>query len=119
MKMPKELKARWLKALRSGKYKQGTGALYNPEENSFCCLGVLNHVALDGHIEIYSPDDNTPSDGSPEFRAVPSETFYDRFECDFMTDDAHLIQMNDGAGGEWQHDFKSIADWIAKNIKGI
>jgi hypothetical protein len=39
--MDTDLKAKWVSALRSGKYKQGTQYLYNDNENSFCCLGVL------------------------------------------------------------------------------
>lgn len=34
---------KWVKALRSGKYQQGTGALCNVQEGEpdlFCCLGV-------------------------------------------------------------------------------
>jgi hypothetical protein len=52
IKMPKKLLAKWLAALRSGKYKQGRRTLYNPKEDSFCCLGVLQHVASNGKIEI-------------------------------------------------------------------
>lgn len=37
----KELKRKWIEALRSGKYQQGRGSLRNPETNCFCCLGVL------------------------------------------------------------------------------
>ena len=37
--MDKKIKAKWVKALRSGKYKQGTGVLFNGEKH--CCLGVL------------------------------------------------------------------------------
>ncbi len=37
--MNAKIKQRWLKALRSGKYKQGRGQLKNGK--SFCCLGVL------------------------------------------------------------------------------
>lgn len=33
------IKRRWVKALRSGKYKQGRGLLKQGDE--FCCLGVL------------------------------------------------------------------------------
>jgi len=40
MKMLKEIKDRWLEALRSGKYKQGKEMLQDSEKN-FCCLGVL------------------------------------------------------------------------------
>ena len=38
--MKKGLKARWIAALRSGKYQQGAGALRDAD-NRFCCLGVL------------------------------------------------------------------------------
>ena len=37
--MNKEIKARWVDALRSGVYTQTTGALRN--EKGYCCLGVL------------------------------------------------------------------------------
>jgi|ERR1043166_3191656 hypothetical protein len=45
--MNKRVKTRWLKALRSGQYKQGIGrlkTLNDPDE--FCCLGVLCDIAL-------------------------------------------------------------------------
>lgn len=38
--MDSEIKAKWLEALRSGKYAQGSGALRN-YNNAYCCLGVL------------------------------------------------------------------------------
>ena len=37
--MNKTIKRRWVSALRSGKYRQGTEALRSG--NTFCCLGVL------------------------------------------------------------------------------
>lgn len=39
--MKAEIKQRWVAALRSGDYKQGCGELYNPNEDTYCCLGVL------------------------------------------------------------------------------
>jgi hypothetical protein len=36
------IKTRWVEALRSGRYAQGTGALRKQE--AFCCLGVLCDV---------------------------------------------------------------------------
>lgn len=42
--MKKRVLTKWLKALRSGKYKQGRGALCQIDKKgneSFCCLGVL------------------------------------------------------------------------------
>jgi hypothetical protein len=38
--MNKELKEKWVDALRSGKYTQGRMYLRN-DKNEFCCLGVL------------------------------------------------------------------------------
>lgn len=38
-KMNPEVKAKWVAALRSGEYQQGTGALKS--DDKYCCLGVL------------------------------------------------------------------------------
>ena len=37
--MHQEIKAKWITALRSGDYKQGTGQLKDGDK--YCCLGVL------------------------------------------------------------------------------
>lgn len=41
--MDQELKSKWIAALRSGKFKQGEGALCR--DGAYCCLGVLCEVA--------------------------------------------------------------------------
>src|SRR5688572_30653463 len=38
--MKKEMKEKWLQALRSGEYTQGSGLLRTADDK-FCCLGVL------------------------------------------------------------------------------
>ena len=43
--MNPEIKERWLKALRSGEYKQGTGWLQM--DGKYCCLGVLCAIVAD------------------------------------------------------------------------
>jgi hypothetical protein len=49
--MNKKIKTRWLRALRSGKYKKGVGHL-NTNDQKFCCLGVLCEIAKkDGVVE--------------------------------------------------------------------
>lgn len=40
-----QIKAKWLEALRSGKYEQGEGRLN--KDNQFCCLGVLCDLIKD------------------------------------------------------------------------
>lgn len=50
--MNKKVKALWLKALRSGKYKQTTGCLRDKNENGeigYCCLGVLTDIYIKTH----------------------------------------------------------------------
>jgi hypothetical protein len=52
----------WVKALRSGKYKQGTKVLRSAD-NAFCCLGVLCAVAgmrpkLEGEYYRYGSEYN-------------------------------------------------------------
>lgn len=42
--MKTEIKERWLEALRSGDYEQGTRTLRNANDH-FCCLGVLCDLA--------------------------------------------------------------------------
>lgn len=39
--MNKEIAQKWVKALRSGEYKQGSHVLHNTSNNTYCCLGVL------------------------------------------------------------------------------
>lgn len=49
-KLVPEIKERWLTALRSGKYKQGAGALRVGDK--YCCLGVLCQLLAE---EAYIP----------------------------------------------------------------
>ena len=39
--MDDKVKAEWIKALRSGEYKQCKELLYRQETGGYCCLGVL------------------------------------------------------------------------------
>jgi hypothetical protein len=58
-KMPKPLMDSWIKALRSGEYKQCTSALHQDESQGggHCCLGVLCEVAgLFKHKSLSFPD---------------------------------------------------------------
>lgn len=45
---------KWVKALRSGKYRQAMGTLHN-KDNKFCCLGVLCDLAVKAKV-IPAPD---------------------------------------------------------------
>lgn len=47
--MKPSVKAKWVAALRSGKYVQGRGRLHNASGGKFCCLGVLCDLYKRGH----------------------------------------------------------------------
>lgn len=45
IKISEGFKRKWTEALRSGKYEQGSGMMYNPENNSYDAIGVAYRVA--------------------------------------------------------------------------
>lgn len=55
MSMNVELKAKWVEALRSGKYKQGKNHLRN-KDDTFCCLGVLCDIVNETKWKPYAND---------------------------------------------------------------
>jgi hypothetical protein len=59
--MDTKLKAEWIAALRSGKYKQGRLFLRDSEDN-YCCLGVLCEVA--GEVAIANAANSVGIDGA-------------------------------------------------------
>lgn len=72
--MDAQLKAKWVRALRSGEYKQTTGVLRRtdtPGLDGYCCLGVLCDLAgvtwvqdEDGDwTAMYSNEDGTDCEG--------------------------------------------------------
>ena len=44
-KLSRGFKRKWANALRSGKYKEGSGVMYNPEDKSYDAIGVAYRVA--------------------------------------------------------------------------
>jgi len=52
--MNKEIKARWIKALRSGDYKQGRDRL--KRNDTYCCLGVLCDLSVKDGIGNWNGD---------------------------------------------------------------
>lgn len=104
-KLPKEFKEKWVKALRSGEYKQCTSQLH--DKGRFCCLGVAavlagkrprdlkgGHIGYDCTIK--------PFDGFPEILTHKN----------WSNDTAGILsQMNDEGKS-----FSEIADYIEKNL---
>lgn len=112
--MDKTLKKKWVKALRSGRYKQTEGVLREEQGNrangkpiyGYCCLGVLCNVAnYRGWI-----GDSLHDMGDGDITSVSTKK-------SGLTESqiSKLISMND----EDQLSFKGIADWIEKKIIGV
>jgi hypothetical protein len=92
--MSPELKAKWVEALRSGKFKQCRGGLVEggfSAPDAYCCLGVL--WAIEG-----KPDSLT---------ILWNTTVGDSKQT--------LINMNDKEGKS----FVEIADWIDANLSVV
>lgn len=90
--MTKKDKVKWIKALRSGEYKQARGILHDEEDNSYCCLGVARKIGL--------------CRASP---IMPDKVSYNFLDSDTQDD---LISLND----DENKSFKKIADYIEKNL---
>ncbi len=104
--MDKDVKAKWLVALRSGKYAQGRGRLRNPD-NSFCCLGVLCDIIDPEGWEAGGME--TPTFWHGERHETPNVTC--RLIGLISGHEVTVIEMNDSGA-----DFAEIADYIEENL---
>jgi hypothetical protein len=95
--MDQNLKEDWVKALRSGEYKQGEDLLYRSETDSYCCLGVLCKVA---GKDLYA--ENIPPQGYG----------YGWLDTILPTGVGIFTEMNDIQGKS----FNEIADYIEANL---
>lgn len=55
--MNPEIKAKWVAALRSGKYQQGSHQLKNDDLGTHCCLGVLCELHAEETKDEWSVDE--------------------------------------------------------------
>lgn len=76
MSMKTEIKQKWVDALRSGKYEQGSEKLRSHQ--GYCCLGVL--------CDLYSQEQNTEWDfhGAYEEENTPMDYWYFDGESEFL-----------------------------------
>lgn len=93
------LKARWVKALRSGKYMQGQNALRNGDE--FCCLGVLCEISKPVRDKVNNKGYLQASPDEDSAYIVIPEQLQDK-----------LSMMNDSGKS-----FKKIASYIERSKK--
>jgi hypothetical protein len=106
---------KWVEALESGRYKQGTGRLR--DRDCYCCLGVLCDIS--GVGEWNSTGEFVFGDGlSREFEDAPplevAKMFGLQDVCASIVDGMSLIDFNDGTRSVPREPFPKIAARIRK-----
>jgi hypothetical protein len=108
VKLPVKMKATWIAALRSGKYKQGRNRLARnsekPGEYEFCCMGVLGISQKRRLKNILNAEFLSEVNLCPAALLAKDPDGTDMEE--------RLADFNDERG--WS--FKRIATWIEKNL---
>ena len=126
-RMDKKLKERWIKALRSGKYKQGGGNLRvinkKTNEAKYCCLGVLVDIADEFDLEPYEfRGGDSYNDINEVYAHNGDESLPDYHWLKSIGLDNNianrLASMNDGSHPYVRkHSFKQIACYIDRMVK--
>lgn len=112
-KMKPAIKRLWVKALRSGKYKQTSGKLHEAtplDRGSFCCLGVLCDLAIKrGVIKRFHGDKELTPETVQRWAGIDPDPI---ISIDLYGDVTEATTANDTL--EWS--FKKIARAIEKNL---
>lgn len=123
--MNKDIKRRWVEALRSGKYKKTTGQLHvaqstHSQPSGYCCLGVLTALAIEDGVEV--PADWPGLAGLPspvkDWAGLDSRFPQVPFRHEALeADEIGLTALNDGDELDIRkRSFKEIADKIEKHL---
>jgi hypothetical protein len=113
--MKPEIKAKWVKALRSGEYKQGRNRLRDGD--SFCCLGVLCNLHAQDHPKTAATQNNPAVYLGYSQTTPPRVARWAGLTIDGYEDEENeLMWRNDGLNGRPKHNFRQIADYIEKNL---
>jgi len=99
-KLPEPFKSDWIKALQSGKYKQGKSRLYRTKDDTYCCLGVAEHI-------LGTPNEQLRGVGMPQ-----DLKGYSRFPAGLSNCIINLLANMNDRGVTFEH----IADYIEENL---
>lgn len=104
--MDPEIKAKWIAALRSGKYPQAKAALRT--DVGYCCLGVL--------CDVVRPNGWSQPFAQPEWKhlgeySAPDPSIGVEIELSSLSQE-WLVHLNDAAGKS----FAEIADYIEQSL---
>lgn len=108
--MKKSVMKKWIKALKSGKYKKTTGNLKN--ENGHCCLGVL--CAISPYKNNYTKMSWNSAICNSVLPTKVQEFAGMKSENGTIDDSICLSSMNDNGNS-----FETIADFIEQNWRKL
>lgn len=108
--MKKEIKERWVAALRSGNFRQAQG--YLSKNGGYCCLGVLCELAAeDGVVEKGERDEFSTLYDEEGYVLPPAVIAWAGVEDEYGRDSLGLAEKNDHGTP-----FNEIADIIEKKL---
>lgn len=114
MRVAKVTIEEWVKALRSGEFKQGKGALQTP--GGFCCLGVACKVFIpEGKQRLVITGDRCDMlyGGLPTLYQPFAPNWLQNIAEDFSyRTNRDLTVLNDGVVGKDSYTFDEIADLL-------
>lgn len=120
-KLPKAFKNKWIKALRSGKYKQGNGSLYNKKDDSYCCLGLgaaicgISLESLEGKGLLINNAEKKIRGINKIPKPLIGSVLKISNKYNPIVD--KLVDMNDNMMNmKHKYSFKRIATWIEKHL---
>lgn len=108
--MKKGIKRRWIRALRSGRYKQARRKLRG--DNGYCCLGVLCDISGKGNWRELNTGCWVYDYRGLSSSAYPCEEIRKSIGLRSVEME-ELISMNDSE----KTNFDTIADWIENRIE--
>ncbi len=113
--MKKDIMQKWVKALRSGKYKQTTETLKG--KNGFCCLGVLCDLSKQGkwQSQEYRTQEGLTDGGIPLSVRTWAGINGNKGCGTISSLKKSLVYFNDVA----KKNFNEIADIIEKHYKSL
>ncbi len=115
----KEIKQKWIEALRSGKYKQGRGSLCYIDRGKpkYWCIGALEKIlgnedsvligfGMPEELVSFDDNDNIINSNSRSYSLLETSQF------------STLVELNDGfkVHDKPPHSFEEISEWIDKNL---
>lgn len=109
--MPRDIAKKWLTALRSGKYKQGYGRLY--DGNGYCCLGVLQKEVSGNVSKIGKISAELPS---RKWLTKHKISFYDHEGKKSLTPYLGSVELTADGANDRCFTFKRLAKLLKEEI---